>query len=416
MRAEIITVGTELLLGRTPDSNVQTISRELSGIGVDVFFHTTVDDNQTRIAEAITVGLKRNDAVVITGGLGPTHDDLTRQAIAQATGRELYHNEQAEKAIRRWFEARHRPMAESNLLQALMPAGAKSIPNELGTACGIELEVEGGLIFALPGVPHEMHEMLRGYLLPRLAPESGGNPLVFRYLNVAGIGESDLATKISAVVASSESAGQPVVTLLSSPGEVSIQISARGNDEEAALRVIEPVETELRRLLGDLVYGVDDQTLEQVVADMALDREWTIGVAESFTGGAVVSRLVAVPGASLFLKAGYVTYSPDRKIADIDVPREVLERHGAVSPQTAAAMAEGVRRRSGADIGLSTTGEAGPKPDEEPVGTMFIGVSGDGGTEVREFAATGARQQIRLWGCQAALNMLRLWMLRRGRD
>jgi nicotinamide-nucleotide amidase len=411
VRAEIVTVGTELLLGRTSNSNVQTISNGLAGIGVEVHFHTTVDDHIDRIAQSISLALDRNDVVVTTGGLGPTHDDLTRPAIARATGRSLEHREELESAIRGWFLSRGREMADSNLSQAMMPEGGEPIPNELGTAPGIELRVERGWIFALPGVPAEMEPMLHDHVLPKLSGHAEGGPIVFRYLNLAGIGESDLASRISDVVTSCKQTGQPVITILSSPGELKIQLSAKSENRAKAFEVIRPVESRLRNVLGDLVYGVDDETLEQVVAERAVERGLTIGVAESFTGGALASRLIAVPGASKFLKAGYVTYSPDRKVADIDVPEEILRLYGTVSEQTARAMADGVRRRSEADIGLSTTGEAGPDPEEKPVGTMFVGLSWDGGSKVSRMAASGGRQEVRLTGCQTALNLLRLWLI-----
>lgn len=406
-----MTVGTELLLGPTRNSNVHTISRGLAGIGVEVHFQTTVDDNVDRIAESISLALDRNDVVVVTGGLGPTHDDLTREALARATGHSLEHREDVEHAIRQWFRDRGRPMADTNLSQAVIPHGAEPIPNKLGTAPGIELKLEQGWIFALPGVPSEMEPMLQDHLLPKLADRTEGSVIVFRCLRVAGLGESDLASRVSEVVRSCEAAGKVSITFLASPGEVKVQLSAKSRDRSSAMQVIHPVESQLRDLLGDLVYGVDDETLEQVVAGMAVERSLTIGIAESFTGGALASRIIAVPGASKFLKAGYVTYSPDRKVADIDVPEEVLRRYGMVSEQTARAMAEGVRHRSEADIGLSTTGEAGPEPEEEPVGTMFIGLSWEGGWKVTKLASSGGRQHVRLAGCQAALNLLRLWMM-----
>jgi nicotinamide-nucleotide amidase len=412
VRAEIVTVGTELLLGPTPNSNAQTIIRALAGIGVEAHFQTTVDDDVSRIAECISVALNRNDVVIVTGGLGPTHDDLTRQALATATGRSLEHREDLEHSIRRWFQSRGRQMAESNLSQAMMPQGGEAISNKRGTAPGIELKLEHGWLFALPGVPNEMELMLNEHIVPKLSSYAGGEPTLFRYVNVAGIGESDLASRIRDIVNACEREGQPAITLVTSTGaDINIQLSARAKDRATATKIIQVVESRLREVLGDLVYGVDDETLEEVVSNMAVERGLTIGLAESFTGGALVSRIVAVPGASKFLKAGYVTYSPDRKVADIDVPEETLKRYGAVSEQTARAMAEGVRRRSEADIGLSTTGEAGPEPEEEPVGTMFIGLSWEGGSKVAKLAASGGRQQVRLAGCQQALNLLRLWMI-----
>ncbi|HEX2148779.1 MAG TPA: CinA family nicotinamide mononucleotide deamidase-related protein, partial [Actinomycetota bacterium] len=387
------------------------ICRELDGIGIEVAFATTVGDDEKAIAGCIAAAIERTDAVIITGGLGPTHDDLTREALAAAIGSELEHHPELEDELRRFFESRARTMNELNLIQAYLPGGAEAIPNTIGTAPGISVEHAGVPIFALPGVPAEMENMLRHHVLPALLCRWEGKVNSSKVLRAVGRGESDVAGMITPIVDACKQAGEPSVTILASRGEVAIHLRASGPDREAGLAKIEPVEAELRKALGRLVYGQDDSTLQSVVSSMAHERGLTLAVVESFTGGALASRIVAVPGASSVLRAGYVTYAIEAKVQEVGVPQETLDRYGAVSEQTAREMAEGGRERSGADIGLSTTGEAGPNPEEEPVGTMFIGLAWDGGSIARKFIAAGNREDIREWGSRAALDTFRRWML-----
>lgn len=411
MKAEVITVGSELLFGTFGNSNLMKICRELDGIGIEVIFATTVGDDEKAIAGCISAAIGRADAVIITGGLGPTHDDLTREALAAATGTELEFHPELEDEMRRFFESRARTMHELNLIQAYLPAGAEALPNPIGTAPGISLEHDGVPVFALPGVPAEMEVILRRRVLPALSRRAEGNVIASRILRAVGRGESDLAGMISPVVQSCRDAGEPSVTILASRGEVAIHLRAGGETREAAEAKIEPVEGRIREALGHLMYGQDDSTLQSVVSSMAHERGLTLAVVESFTGGALASRIVAVPGASSILKAGYVTYAIEAKVQEVGVPQETLDKYGAVSEQTARAMAEGARERAGADLGLSTTGEAGPNPGEEPVGTMFIGLAWDGGSLARKFVAAGNREDIREWGSRSALDTLRRWML-----
>lgn len=256
-----------------------------------------------------------------------------------------------------------------------------------------------------------MRSMLEAEVLPVLAPRAGGTVLVTRSLRAVGIGESDLAAKISEIVAACVDAGRPQITILAAAGEVAVEIRGRGPDREAALKQIEPVESDIKQALGDTIYGTDNDSLEEVVGALLKQRGHTIGVAESFTGGALTSRLVAVAGASSYLKASFVTYATEAKAAELGVPIDILERHGAVSEETARAMAERVRERTGSSLGLSTTGEAGPLPDEKPVGTMFIGLAWERGSKAERFVASGGRQDVRAIGTNAALNVLRLWLL-----
>lgn len=414
MRAEILSVGTELLLGEIPNSNAQKISERLASIGLDVLFHATVGDNLDRIAQTVSHALDRSDVIVLTGGLGPTHDDLTREAIAKATGRKLVLDPLVQEDLREWFGELGREMPENQLKQAHFPAGATPIANSIGTAPGIDLEHDGKLIFAVPGVPSEMMEMLEEHLVPRLAGRAGESALVVRNLKITGMLEADVAEQIDSTVKLLEGPNSPRVAIYGSPAEVRVRISMKAKSSHAAYIDIFQVEGRLRRKLGDHIFGADDDTLESVVGDMAKDRGLRVAAAESFTGGLLISRLISVPDASEFVAAGYVTYSVEAKVRDLGLDPEQVARDGAVSSQTAIAMAEGVRLRSGADIGLSTTGEAGPEPLEQPVGTMFVGLSWDGGSRASQDMAVGNREAIQKWGSQAALDLFRTWMIERG--
>lgn len=411
MNAEIISVGTELLLGEIPNSNAQFISERLAAVGVDVLFHSTVGDNLDRLSATIEHALGRSDVVILTGGLGPTHDDLTREAIARATARELVQNPDVEEDLREWFSQLEREMPQNQLRQARFPAGAQPIPNLMGTAPGIELEHEGKLLYAVPGVPSEMIEMVQDHLVPRLAGAAGERALVVRNLKITGIPEAEVAERIEDTVKLLEGPVSPKIAIYGSVAEVRIRISKKAQSTHAAYIDIFQVEGRLRRALGDAVFGADADTLESVVGDMAKEKGLSVAIAESFTGGSLISRLISVPDASEFVVAGYVTYAVEAKVRDLDLDPTVVEEFGAVSAETAIAMAEGVRRRSGADIGLSTTGEAGPEPLEQPVGTMYLGLSWKGGSLSHRDFGIGDREAIRKWGSQAALNLLRLWMI-----
>lgn len=411
MHAEIVTVGTELLLGQIPDTNGPTIARALAAAGVDVLFETTVGDNETRIAEAIARALERADLVVVTGGLGPTHDDLTREAIARATGRPLERRSDLEEGLRERFRRFGRPMSDANLRQAEQPAGAEPIQNPLGTAPGISLELDGRVLFALPGVPAELQVMLDATVLPALRERAGGVVILSRWVRCIGLAESELSARLGGLVGRLDRERSATLALLASRGEVAIRITAKAGTRAAAEERIEPVVRELRAALGPVVFGIDDESLESVVGGMLRGRRLTLGVAESVTGGLVCSRLVSVPGASELLRAGYVTYSLEAKVRDLGLDPEMLRRHGAVSRETALEMAEGARERAGAELGLSTTGEAGPEPSETHVGRCFVGLAHANGSLARELMLPGDRGRVRTLASQAALDLLRRWLL-----
>jgi nicotinamide-nucleotide amidase len=300
-------------------------------------------------------------------------------------------------------------MADANLKQTYLPEGARAIPNRRGTAPGVALEVDGRRIYALPGVPHEMQAMLAEVVLPELAETSGGQALTSRILRVVGMGESDVADRLDEVIADLDRDPVATMALLAGMGEVRVRITAKEGGGAPAAERIASVEERVRETLGSAVFGADEDTLESVVAGTMREKGLGLAVAESVTGGMVASRIVNVPGASKFLIAGFVAYTPEMKASLLGVPEAVLSR-GTVSAEAAEAMAAGARERTGADVGLSTTGEAGPDNEEAPVGTIYLGLAWEGGSLHRHFVAPGGRETVRRWATQGALNLLRLWL------
>jgi nicotinamide-nucleotide amidase len=412
MRAEILAVGTELLLGDIANTNAQTIGRELARIGVDCLVHSTVGDNVERIAEAITGALARADAVIITGGLGPTQDDVTREAIALATGSELILDEALAAHLRATFERLRRPMPEMNLRQAERPELAAAIPNPIGTAPGLLAEHEGRVIYAVPGVPWEMEAMVLASVLPDLVRRAGETASILsRVVRVGGMPESAVAESLGPLWRRL-GPGDVTVAFLAGGGEVRVRLTAKAPSEEAAAQRLAEVEREVRAVLGPAVIGAGDETLELVVSRLLGDRGWTLAVAESVTGGMIAARLTDVPGASTSFRGGVVSYATDTKSSVLKVQPSVIERHGVVSAEVARAMAAGVREALVADIGLATTGVAGPTDlDGTPVGTVVLAVSGPRGDAHREVHLPGARANVRRLATAAGLNLVRLYLL-----
>ncbi len=400
MEAEVVAVGSELLAGQIANTNARFISEALASVGVVVTQQTSVGDDVGRVERALRDALGRADVVVVSGGLGPTHDDLTREGLAAATRRPLQRRDDLVAALEERFCRMGRTMSPSNLQQADLPEGAVTIENPVGTAPGIFLEHGGRLVYVVPGVPDEMVAMMNGFVLPDLASRGGGAAVVTRTLRVVGIPESDLADRLAPVVG-------PNVGIYASQGEMRVCLTAPASDAGGLPALVQAV----RDLLGPLVYGEGADTLEQVVSDLLRERGLRLAVAESLTGGMLASRLVGVPGASDILLAGYVAYSAAAKIRDLGVPPETIERHGLVSTETAVAMAAGARARAEADVALSTTGEAGPAPAEAPVGRVCVGMAWEGGASAWTFAMGGSREAIRRRTCTYALNRLRLWLL-----
>jgi nicotinamide-nucleotide amidase len=406
--AEIVTIGTEMLLGDLVDTNTAWISQRLAKLGVGVYRHTTVGDNSERIVGALREAAGRTELVVTTGGLGPTSDDLTNQCLATLTGQEMIEYPEAREHVDRKFAQFGRQPTPSNYKQALFPEGTVLIPNPLGTAMGALVEWEGTLFATLPGVPSEMKRMFEETLDPLLRSRSDGS-IVSKTLHFAGLGESALAEKVQDFL----DATDPTVAPLASQGKVRLRITTRAATEEEAQNKISPVEEEILARLGDYFFGEDDETLEGAVARLLKERGATLALAESCTGGLLAKRLTDLPGSSAFFKEGLVTYSNESKERMLEVPKELLVEHGAVSEPVAREMAEGARRVAGADYGLSITGIAGPDggTKEKPVGLVFVGLSDAQGASVERLdlsAWARSRGAIRERSANRAFDLLRL--------
>ena len=414
MRAEIISVGTELLLGQIVDTNAPYLSEKLSAFGIDVFYRITVGDNTARLVEALRTALTRADLVITIGGLGPTQDDLTKETIAEALGEQMVMDPESEKEIKTFFERRGIQIAQSNLKQALRPESGIAIPNSVGTAPGTVVEKDGRIVIALPGPPAEFIPMVENSVIPYLSrlPQLAVTPavIVSRILRVTGIGESAAEEKVKDLLASQN----PTIAPYAKSGEVHFRITAKTPTMDEALSLISDMECKARERLGDFVYGVDDETLECVVVRMLIEQRQKLALAESCTGGLIANRITNVPGSSDTFLAGVTAYSNHAKTDLLGVPAELIKEHGAVSPQTAEAMAEGAAARTGADIGVGVTGIAGPGggTPEKPVGLVYIGLKTPEGVSSIKNIFGGSRLEIKQRASQAALNLVRMYLLR----
>ncbi len=406
MKAEIVGVGTELLLGQICNANAQWMSERLADIGVDVVYHQAVGDNLGRIAECFAVALRRADIVLVTGGLGPTQDDITREGLCQALGIGLERDPSIEEFLRERFRSLGRSMPESNLRQADVPAGARPIMPERGTAPGLALVTGAGRrVYLVPGVPSEMREMMLGTILPELAAEAGPSALASRTVRVTGVAESRVAELLDDLFAGR---ANPSIAYLAGGGEVKVRITAKGSSRTEADALIEPVAHEVARRLGDHAFTTRDQDLAEVVAGLLEATGSTVACAESLTGGSLGARLSARSGASSYFRGSAVCYTARAKAEVLGVSRETLEGPGAVSEECAREMAAGARRIFDADLGVATTGVAGPDAhDGKPVGTVCVGLAWDGEASSRSFRAPGDRDMVRRWAEQAALDLLR---------
>ncbi|KJE24683.1 competence/damage-inducible protein cinA [Frankia torreyi] len=413
MRAELLAVGDELLYGDIVNGNAAWLGRQLADVGVTVATSTVVGDDVDVIATAIRVALERADAVVMTGGLGPTQDDLTREGIAAAAGVELRRDDFLEAELRRRFRTMGRRAARDvpvmNYRQADLPVGAQPLPNGPGTAPGIRMEIGTGVVYAMPGVPFEMNDMFTGSVLPDILRRAGQPAVVVhRVLRTAGMWESVVAEALAAEVDRLAPIGNPRIAFLASGGQTRVRITARARDRAEAETLIAPVEAAARTALGAGVYGGEEDSLESVVLGLLRARSATLAVAESITGGLLAGRLTDVPGASVVFRGGVVSYATDVKASALGVDQALLAAEGAVSANTAAAMAAGVRARLGADYGLATTGVAGPGELEgKPAGTVHLGLSGPDGTITRSLRLPGDRTRVRAFAAVTALDLVR---------
>ena len=405
--AEILTVGTEILLGDLVDTNSAYLSARLAALGVSVYRHTTVGDNAKRIAAALREAASRADLVITTGGLGPTSDDLTNQCLGEAAGREMVEYPEARRHVDEMFRRFGREPTPSNYKQAIFPDGSKLIPNPVGTAMGAMLELDGALVATFPGVPGEMRRMFEDTLEP-LTRERSEGAIVSRTLWFTGIGESALAEQVQDLLDASD----PTVAPLAGQGKVRLRITSRANTPEEAEEKITPVADQILSRLGDYYFGEDDETLESVLGKLLKERGATLALAESCTGGLLAKRLTDGAGASAYFVEGLVTYSNESKEQLLRVPNHLLVEHGAVSEPVAGAMAEGVRKVAGSNYGLSVTGVAGPDggSEEKPVGLVFVGISDKEGTEVERLDLSAwrrSREAIRERSANRAFDLLR---------
>ncbi len=400
-------VGTELLLGQIANTNARWMSDRLAEIGVDVLYHQVVGDNLDRIVATLSLACDRADVVIVTGGLGPTQDDITRDALAVVMDAPMVRHARIEAYLRERFAGFGRgPMPENNLRQADVPDGARYIMPELGTAPGLIAERPGGRrIYAVPGVPAEMVEMMESTILPELAALVGPSVVRSRILRCSGIGESRVAELVTDLF---DASPNPSIAYLASAGEVKVRLTAKAATPEDAEALIAPLAAQVRSRLGDVVFTMDDETLEQAVGRLLAAADRSLACAESLTGGSVGARITSVPGASAYFRGSAVVYTAESKHDLLGVTRATLEGPGVVSEACAREMAAGARRMFHADVALALTGAAGPEPHGGAApGTVWLALDADDGRHTRGYVSSGERDQVRRWAEQGALDMVR---------
>jgi nicotinamide-nucleotide amidase len=414
VNVSVLAVGTELLLGQIIDSNSAWMGETLASHGIDSHLQSKVGDNIVRVTGQLRHLLAESDAVIVCGGLGPTHDDLTREAIAEVMGVALEPDDEVAAVIAEMFASRGRTMPENNLRQALVPNGATIIPQTRGTAPGLicpiaadRVEAASGdkVVYAVPGVPHEMRDMMHRAVIPDLLRRSGTTDvIVSRILRTWGESESGLNERLAPLIDELDAAGSPTLAFLASGWEgLKVRLTAKASDEDSAAVELDRYEARIRAELGDLVFGVGDQTMESVVLDLCRERGVTLGLAESVTGGLVGARLTSIPGASEVFMGSVVSYATAVKQSILGVsPGPVVSEDAAIQ------MARGARRALGADVAVSLTGVAGPdEQDGQPVGTLIVGIVGPGGEQVRRLLLPGQREQMRQFAVISSLDLLR---------
>ena len=408
--AEIIAVGTELLLGNIVNSDAQMLSRGLSALGINVYYHTVVGDNPQRLRAAVEAAKGRADIIITTGGLGPTCDDLTKNVLADCFSRKLFYDKASAQRITDYFGRLHRSaeMTDNNLQQAWLPEGCTVFQNDWGTAPGCAFEAEGIHVIMLPGPPSECENMFRYRALPYLENLSDG-VILSRTLRIFGMGESSVEAKLRDRM---NTMRNPTLAPYAKTGEVELRITAKNITESAAMALIAPVEKELLAMFGPLVYGVDVPSLEFAVLELLKVRRMSIGTAESCTGGLCAKRFTDIPGSSAAFKGAVVSYTNEVKETLLGVPAELLREKGAVCPEVAVAMAQGVRAALRCDLALSFTGVAGPDMDERenPVGLVYVALATPEGARVRELHLGAGRERIRTVAVSNGLDMARRWL------
>ena len=406
MRAEIISVGTEILLGDIVNTNTQFLAKELASIGIEVYRQEVVGDNQDRLLGILEEALNRSDMVITTGGLGPTNDDLTKETACKFFNMDLELHQESLKALEEYFSKMGRKITESNYKQVYFPKEAIVLPNPNGTAPGAILEKNNKYIVILPGPPREMKPMYLNHVKPYLI-KKGDGIIESKVVRVLGIGESMAAEKLKKFI---ENGVNPTVAPYAKEEDIIFRITAKAESQKEALKLIEPVKNEIEEILGQDVYGEGEETtIEMVVGDLLIKNNLKISTAESCTGGMIASRLVSVPGISDVFLEGAVTYANEAKVRTLNVKEETLKKYGAVSEETAREMAEGMAKRTGSDIAVVTTGIAGPGggTEEKPVGLVYIGLYYKGEVYVYKNVFNGNRQKVRTKATVTALDMVR---------
>ena len=407
MKAEIVAVGTEILLGDITDTNSAFIAEELAPLGIDLYWMTVVGDNMDRLVEVLRRAWDRSDLIVLTGGLGPTEDDITREGIARMLGEELAVDPDVEKWLRGFFSSRGYPMPERNIKQATVIPSSKPLYNARGTAPGWWVQREGTALVTMPGVPVELFQMWQEQVLPQIKELLGGDIILSRTIKTLGMAEAAVDEVLSPLLSSTN----PSIGIYAKMDGIHIRITAKGGGEDVVREMLADMDSKVREQLGDRVWGVDDQTLEGVVGELLMQKSLTLATMESCTGGLLANYLTDVPGSSRYFKGGAVTYTNDMKMA-MGVPRALIEEHGAVSPQVAEAMARAAQEKLGGDVGVAITGVAGPDDMEgKPKGTVHIGIVAGDQADTFSYRYGFPRQQVKRWAALRAMFQLRRILL-----
>ncbi|MCM8779022.1 MAG: competence/damage-inducible protein A [Candidatus Omnitrophica bacterium] len=412
MKAEIISIGTEILLGHILNTNASYLSQKLAELGIDVYFQSTVGDNPKRLSFLLRQALKRAEIIITTGGLGPTIDDITLETITQTFHCRLILRKKILSQIENHFKKRGLKMPSINKRQAYLPENAYVLENKIGTAPGFILRKDKKLLIVLPGPPSELIPMFEEKVIPFLKEKLKITEIIFtRTLKISGLCESEIAEKIKDLLKL-----KPPLTvgIYAHPQEIELKITAKAKNKEIALRGISQIESVIRKRFGEYIFGKDEETLEEVVGRVLTKKRKTLAVAESCSGGLIAHRLTNVPGSSHYFISGIVAYSQKEKVRLLKVPVEVIKKYGAVSKEVAEIMAKNVRKMAKADIGIGVTGIAGPKggSSDKPVGLVYIGISTENKTEVKEYRFSGERFVIKLKASQEALDIVRKKLLR----
>ncbi|HOQ07502.1 MAG TPA: competence/damage-inducible protein A [Clostridiales bacterium] len=409
MKAEILAVGTELLMGQIANTNAQYISSRLPDAGIGVYFHDVVGDNPERLRQSFQLAMSRSDVIILTGGLGPTRDDITKEIVSEVLGRKLVPDQESLDKLDEFFRKRNKKMTQNNLKQAYFPEGCTIIRNSNGTAPGCIIEDSGKTIVLLPGPPSELKPMFEETVMPYLASKSEYR-LESVYVRIFGIGEAEVEDRLLDLI---DGQTNPTIAPYAKDGEVMLRITVRYPNEGTGTDLIGPVVEEIRKRLGDSVYSTDNSSLGEVAAKLLMEKKMTVSLAESCTGGLLAAKLTDFPGISEVFDRAAVTYSNRAKVEELGVRQETLEKYGAVSEQTATEMAVGIKNVSGTDIGISVTGIAGPGggTTEKPVGLVYAALAHRDGVIVKRLSLMGDRAKIRNLTCLHVFDMIRRYLL-----